>query len=75
MKPDPTQQVKINVKIQYQQNSTDVFTFGFANADNINGYVPITQNYSTAGTFLTNYYATDSYRTNIEQGVSDAVSY
>ena len=75
MKPDSTQQSKVNIKIQYQQNSTDVFTFGFANADNVNGYVPITQNYSTAGTFLTNYYATDSYRTNIERGVSDAVSY
>ena len=75
MKPDSTQQSKVNIKIQYQQKGTDVFTFGFANADNVNGYVPITQNYSTAGTFLTNYYATDSYRTNIERGVSDAVSY
>ena len=75
MKPDSTQQVKINVKIQYQQNSTDVFTFGFARRDGADAYIPITQNYSTAGTFLTNYYATDSYRTNIEQGVSDAVSY
>ena len=75
MKPDSTQQSKVNIKIQYQQNSTDVFTFGVANRDGADGYIPITQNYSTAGTFLTNYYATDSYRTNIERGVSDAVSY
>ena len=78
MKPDSTQQSKVNIKIQYQQKAQAVFSFGFANidgADGLNAYIPITQNYSTAGSFLTNYYATDSYRTNIERGVSDAVSY
>ena len=75
MKPDSTQQSKVNIKIQYQQKGQGVFTFGFARRDGADAYIPITQNYSTAGTFLTNYYATDSYRTNIERGVSDAVSY
>ena len=75
MKPDSTQQSKVNIKIQYQQKAQGVFSFGFARRDGADAYIPITQNYSTAGTFLTNYYATDSYRTNIERGVSDAVSY
>lgn len=82
MKPDSTQQSKVNIKIQYQQKGTDVFTFGFANRDGADAYIPITQNYSTAGTFLTNYYATEAYKTNLLQRqesqseeVSDASGY
>ena len=82
LKPDSDQQVKINVKIQYQQFGPDLFTFGFVGADGLNAYIPITQNYSTAGTFLTNYYATEAYKTNLLQRqesqseeVSDASGY
>ena len=82
MKPDSTQQSKVNIKIQYQQKAQGVFSFGFARRDGADAYIPITQNYSTAGTFLTNYYATEAYKTNLLQRqesqseeVSDASGY